>query len=250
MVKGTLKLGFMTVVVVAGAVGIWTYYTQVSGAYRIKQLEEEKRVLQEVVSRLGGERRVAEMLVTDQTVVDGVKTSNLLFVEYGKDGTPLPPKRFTIRGDNAHVDAMVVKFEDELVGAADPLKGVSLALFTKIYGDATAPESGEAIDKPGEIPAVYRGTGTKVTDFEMDLWKNFWELAHNEAKRKERGVRAIMGQGVWEPVKKDILYTLTLENDGGLNVKREPVKGVFREALSPSSSPTPPPLPPKPTPRP
>lgn len=231
MVKGTIKLGFLTAVVLAGTVGVWTYYTQVSSSYRIAKLEEEKRILEEVVGRLGGERRVAEILVTDQEMVGGVKTSTLLFVEYSRDGTALPPKRFVVRGENAHVDAMVVKFEDGLVGKGDALRGASLGLFTRIYGDATAPEAGEPIDKPGEIPAVYRGANPKVTEFEMGLWRRFWELAHDEAARKKEGVRAVMGQGVWEPVRKEVLYTLTLENDGGLNVKREAVRGVFREAI-------------------
>jgi len=123
MVKGTIKLGFLTAVVLAGTVGVWTYYTQVSSSYRIAKLEEEKRILEEVVGRLGGERRVAEILVTDQEMVGGVKTSTLLFVEYSRDGTALPPKRFVVRGENAHVDAMVVKFEDGLVGKGDALRG-------------------------------------------------------------------------------------------------------------------------------
>jgi hypothetical protein len=231
MMKTAVKLSLLALIVGGGLVGMWSYYLTVSGQARIHQLEEEKRILGEVISRLGAERRVAEMLVTDQETVGGVKTSTVLLVEFGRDGNPLPPKRFVVRGENAHVDAMVVKFDDELVGKDDPLRGRSIALFTRIYGDATAPEQGDPIDKPGEIPAIYRGAGAKVTDFEMSLWRDFWKLAHDEAARKERGVRAVMGQGVWEPLRKNVLYTLTLENDGGLNIQREPVKGVFREAL-------------------
>lgn len=231
MLKGTAKLLFLTALVAAGAVGVFTYYQQVSSSYRIRQLEEEKRILQDMQRRLTAERRVAELLVTDQAQVGGVKTSTLLFVEYDRAGKPLPPRSFTVRGEHMHLDAMVIKFDHATVAAGDPFKGASLALFTRIYGDATPPEQGTPIDPPGQVPAVYRGADPKVTDFELKLWADFWKLAHDESARKERGVRAVMGQGVWEPVRPETLYTLTLEAAGGLNLAREPLKGIYREAL-------------------
>lgn len=231
MVQAVVRLVFLTCVVAGGAVGVWLYYTQVSSSYRIRQLEEEKRQLEEVIGRLTGERRVAEMLVVDQQVVDGLKVSTLVFVEHGRDGMPLPPKTVVVHGETAHVDAMVIKFDDELVKQGDPLRGVSIALFKRIYGDATPPEQGVPIDPPGAIPAIYRGADPKVSEFELALWRDFWELAYDESARKARGVRALVGQSIWEPMRPDVVYTLTLENDGGLSIRREPVRGVFREAL-------------------
>lgn len=245
MIKQTTKILFLSAVCIVGTFGIWTYYKQASSAYRIAQLEEEKRIRDEIIARLTSERRVAEMLVTDQKMVAGVKTTTLLFVETARDGkTPLAPRTFTIRGENAHIDAMVIKFDHELVKENDPLRGRSISLFTKLYGDATAPDQGTPIDPPGTIPAVYQGVDPKVSEFELNLWKDFWKLAYDESARKERGVRALIGQGIWEPVRPGILYTLTLETDGGLSLNREPVKGIYKEALTtplPPPSPTSPP---------
>ena len=50
-------------------------------------------------------------------------------------------------------------------------------------------------------------------------------------KYKEKGVRVAMGQGVWGMFEPDRLYTITLENDGGLSLTSEPLKGIYREAL-------------------
>jgi hypothetical protein len=231
MTKSAVKLIVLTALVVGGAVGVWSYYTAISGAYRIAKLEEEKRILQDVIGRLTAERRVAEMLVIEQKAVGGVKTSTVLFVEYDRTGKALPARTLTVRGENAHVDAMVIKFDAELVGKGDELRGKSIALFTRIYGDATAPEQGEVLDAPGQIPAAYARAGQVVTEFEMSLWRDFWTLAHDEQARAKRGVRALVGQGVWEPVRTDVLYTLTLESNGGLSLNREPLKPIYRQAL-------------------
>lgn len=236
MAKELARLITLIILLLAGSAGIWLYYNHLSTETKLREEQEKNRVLHEVIGRLTSERRVAEMLVTDQQMVAGVKTTTVLFVEYerGQGTTPgkaLPPRTFTIRGENAHIDAMVIKFDPELVGQGDPFRGATIGLFTKIYGDATSAEQGTPIDPPGQIPAVYQGADPKVSEYEQSMWKNFWTLAYDEAERKKQGVRAMIGQGIWEPLRPNILYTLTLEASGGLNLKREPVKGVFREVI-------------------
>lgn len=232
MARELVRVFALVFLLLAGGAGIYLYYGHLSTERALRDEQEKNRVLREVIGRLTAERRVAEMLVTDQQVVGGVKTTTVLFVEYSRDGkATLPPRTFVVRGENAHLDAMVVKFDPELVGQGDPLRGATIALFTRMYGDATAPEQGTPIDVPGEIPAAYAGADPKVSAFEMELWKDFWKLAHDETARKTRGVRAVVGQGLWEPLKPETLYTVTLEAAGGLSLTREPVKGVFRQAM-------------------
>ena len=45
------------------------------------------------------------------------------------------------------------------------------------------------------------------------------------------GVRVAQGEGVWRPVDPDKLYTITLECNGGLNIRSEPLKAIYSEAL-------------------
>lgn len=238
----------LALLLVVGLAGMYLYYGRLSAESRLREEQEKNRVLREVISRLTSERRVAEMLVLDQKVVAGVKTSTVLFAEYARSeqrggggdgrheeqGPPqtLPPRTFVVRGENTHIDAMVIKFDPQLVGEGDPLRGASIALFTRIYGDATAPDEAERIDTPGVVPAVYRGADPQISKFELELWRNFWTLATDEAARKERGVRAVVGQGLWEPLKPNTLYTVTLEANGGLNLERKAIPEVFRRALS------------------
>jgi hypothetical protein len=238
MFRGVGRIIGMLVLMVAGSVGLWYYQDRFGASRQIAKLQEEKRVLQRVVERLTDEKRVADVLVTDQKLIDGVPHTTLLFVEYAKDGTPLPAKSIQIKGNPGHIDAMVIKFDRHFVSEGDPLRGHSIALFTKIYGDREQPSEGHVIDEPGKIPDVYRGADPRVSEFETELWRNFWRLTRDQAYRDSMGVRIANGQGVWERFEPDKLYSITLESDGGLNINSEPLRGIYREALRQRGLPT------------
>ena len=178
------------------------------------------------------------MLVTDQRTVDGVLQTTLLFVEVARDGSNLPPRTFLIEGPSAHIDAMVIKFDRDFVAQDDPLRGHSIALFRRIFGDTQSPDKAFRIDEPGEIPGIYRGDSKnppKLAEFEKELWQNFWHLAEDKDYRLSKGIRVANGQGIWGPFLPDRLYTITLDSDGGLNLSSEPLKGIYREALKAGS---------------
>src|SRR6266550_3409417 len=140
----SLAKGLLLIGVIGGATAsLVVYERRQSAAWQIQQLEkqrqkleEEKRELQTVVTRLSDEKRVAEVLVTDQKQVGQTLRTTLLFVEYARDGTALKPKTFTIEGNTAHIDAMVIKFDRDFVGHNDPLRGHSIALFRRLFGEA------------------------------------------------------------------------------------------------------------------
>jgi hypothetical protein len=231
MYRWLSKMIGLGVFVVLGSAGIWYYQDHFSARHEIAKLEEEKRVLSRFVQRLTDEKRVAEILVTDQKTVNGVLHTALLFVEYDKAGNSLMPKSFEIEGTMAHIDAMVIKFERHFISEDDQLRGHSIALFTRIYGDKQSPANAFPIDAPGKIPEVYRDADPRVSEFELELWKDFWKLADDASYRAEKGVRVANGQGLWGPFGPDKLYTITLEGDGGLNITSEPLRGIYREAL-------------------
>src|ERR1041384_2549613 len=134
MLRNVLKIVWLSALVMAGSVGIWIYQEHFSASRQIAKLEAQKKQLETIVGRLSAEKRVAEIIVTDQHQNGSMLTTELLFVEYAKDGSSLPAKSFTIDGRMVHIDAMVIKFERELVKLDDPLRGHSIALFTRIYG--------------------------------------------------------------------------------------------------------------------
>lgn len=239
MFRAISKLLSLATVLTIGIVVILLYREHSAVERKEAELTDENQQLIQVVDRLTDERRVAEMLVTDQKVINGQPQTTLLFVEYARNRSTLPPKRFTIQGNQVHLDAMVIKFEHDFVKQNDPLRGRSLALFTRIYGEKQSPDQGSLIDVPGQIPGYYQGTDPRVGAFELKLWNDFWKLAKDPVYRQQMGVRVSNGEGLWWPCDPDQLYTITIESDGGLNVTSEPVKGIYREALKQKSAATP-----------
>ena len=231
MLRTTAKLLGLLILVMAGSSGIIAYRNHFAAERKVEQLQEEKQQLEQIVKRLAAEKRVAEVLVESQQMIDGELQTTLLFVEYAKDGTALPPKSFSFVGKMAHVDAMVIKFDRGFVENGDALRGHSIALFTKLYGDKQSPAEAQRIDEPGTIPSVYRGADPRVSKFEMQLWQNFWRLAEDESYRAQHGVRIAGGEGLWGPFEPDRIYTITIESDGGLSMTSQPLKGIYREAL-------------------
>jgi hypothetical protein len=232
MLQSLSKIAGLLVLLVAMIIGLAVYRDRYATDRKVARLEEEKRALTAVVSRLTSERRVAELMVTDKHVgSDGIPVTTLLFVEIARNGTELPARCFTVRGQFAHVDAMVIKFDHDDVKADDALRGRSIALFTRIYGDQETPASAIQIDQPGTIPEIYRDADPTLAAFELDLWKDFWRLSDDPAYAASKHVRVANGQGVWGMFDPGKLYTLTLEADGGLNLTIQPLKGIYRAAM-------------------
>jgi hypothetical protein len=242
MTKTIVKIAVLCILVAGGSVAVYRYEQSRSAEAKlqadVKRLEQQRQHLQDFVSRLTSEKRVAEILVTDQTGASGhIESTTLMFVEYGRDGKQLPPKFFTIKGNVAHIDAMVIKFDHGLMEKNDPLRGHSLVLFYRLFGDYQAPVDGYRIDTPGAIPEIYRGDASLSREayaFEADLWENFWRLANDPEYRKEKGVRIAQGESPWTYFYPESIYTVTMEAAGGLSIHQRPIDGVwkeFREAL-------------------
>jgi hypothetical protein len=198
----------------------------------IQQQARQIETLQNVALRLQTDRRVADILVTDQRRdPQGQLHTRLVFVEYGREGEPLPPRRFEVVGDRVHVETQLIKFERHFVSEGDPLRGKSIVLFTRIYGSATPPDEGSMVDEPGRIPRIYRGSDPRVSEFEHQLWADFWKLMADTEYANIRGVRVAQGETVWGIFEPEKLYTISLESAGGLSLTNRPLEPVYQEAL-------------------
>ncbi|MGE5608299.1 MAG: hypothetical protein ACM359_03515 [Bacillota bacterium] len=242
MVRRIGQLLLLCGLVVAGSYGLYRYEKNRSTEARlqeqIKRLEEQRQHLREFVARLTTEKRVAEIVVTDQVKKgDTIEQTTLMFVEYGRDGKQLPPKFFTIKGHCAHLDSLVIKFDRGFIEQNDPLRGQSLVLFYRIFGDYQTPAEAFPIDDPGRAPVAYQGDPKQAAaarEFEAELWQNFWKLANDVKYREEKGVRVAQGESPWTYFYQDRIYTLSLESAGGLSITSRPMEGIWaelREAL-------------------
>src|SRR5437764_4304476 len=146
MLRAALQICFVCVLIIAGTVALHWYTTHDAAQQKLLEAQAQTKKLEEVVQRLTDEKRVAEVIVTDQSIVDGVRHQTLLFVEYARDGSSLTPRSFTIAGEMAHIDAMVLKLDGHCGSGYDPLRGHSSAPFLELYGHHPAPKRTQIAD--------------------------------------------------------------------------------------------------------
>jgi hypothetical protein len=193
-----------------------------------QEIAEQQRVISELGVRL--DRVWSDQLVADLRVdrlekdPGGQQTMHLTFVQYepGSQGEKVVlRKSFSLPGDEVYVDALVVQFERELVEGADGLRGKSLLLFRRAFGDRQQPSDGVPLfhEQGGsEIPRLYR-VDDEASEFEQKLWSRFWELANDPKAAAAQGVRVAQGEAPHVEVTAGQVYELRLRASGGLEIR-------------------------------
>jgi len=232
LIKNLLNLLTLAAISAIGIVGLMFYRNHTQQAQTIVELKQQTTELKNVVTRLSSERRVAEIVVTDQWRMDDKLHTTLLFVETDRVGKPLPPRSFTVVGENVHLSARVIKFKQNFLETGDALKGQSISLFHSIYGDDEMPAKAQRIDKPGRVPDLYRDASPAISAFELSLWDQFWKLIEDPIFRDENGVDVVQGTTVWGPFRAGHRYEATLSTGGALLIRDTPMPDIYRAALN------------------
>jgi hypothetical protein len=188
----------------------------------IEQKEARIRELEAALALLKVDHRVARIEVLEQG--GEPPTTRLRFTELEPDGAPLGPAReATIDGNVVYVDALVLKFEDDYVERGDALRGTSLCLFRRLFGERQKPEDGVALDSPGQLPAAYSPGDApgEAGAYYADLWARFWDYANDPKLAREQGVRAAHGEAPFIELRPGKTYRLELRASGGLTIAAE-----------------------------
>jgi len=189
----------------------------------VKEQEEEIVRLDTSLRLLKVDHRVARITVLDQTTdpESGETTTLVHFQELDDQGEPLEePRQFRIKGDMVYVDSWIVKFEDKYVEEADIDRSTSLVLFRRIFGEYQEPSDGYTLDQEGSRPTIY-AHGGKISDFEKRIWDDFWNVANDESRQGELGIRAAHGDAPSIKVQKGKSYRVELRASDGLSITPE-----------------------------
>jgi hypothetical protein len=127
------------------------------------------------------------------------------------------PKQFELPGDVIYIDNWIVKFDDSYIEKGDIQRGTSLCLFRRIFSEEQTPNDGFPLDEVGMRPQAY-SRGGAMTEFEKELWSDFWEFANNRSKAAEQGIRAANGEAVSIKVRENTSYSVSLRASGGLSI--------------------------------
>ena len=217
-------------VLVAGATGFLSekWLGDDAKDRKIEHLEQRLDRLQLQMSFLRERKRLAEIEVLEQQEdwsVPGGRRTTFRFRELDPAGLPYRPEGqvFTIDGDVVYLDSQVIKFDDSFVEQNDLLKGSTLLLFRRIFGEFQAPADGFAIDSAGYRPAPYSAEDGLVP-YHEDLWENFWDYANDPEVARESGVRAMHGEAPYIKLLPGNLYEVELRTSEGLIIRtREPL---------------------------
>jgi uncharacterized coiled-coil protein SlyX len=189
----------------------------------VQQKQHEIERLDIAMRLLKVDHRVARLSVIDQAAdsESGQLVSLVEFQELNDEGMPIgSPKQFRIPGDLIYVDAWVVKFDDKYVEEAEIDRNSSLVLFRRIFGEHQKPLEGFSLDEAGERPTVY-GRGDKMSELEKKIWGDFWNVASDEKKQAELGIRAAHGEAPSVKVQKGKSYRLEIRSSAGLTITNE-----------------------------
>jgi hypothetical protein len=214
-----------------------------AGAYLAEKLYyqpmREKEILignlKEIVDHMTRDRRVAEVTVTDQTP----ELTRFKFIEIGEDGEPMgKAKEFAVPGDEVYFDMLVIKFtepytpeQENLMLSKEELDkqllNKAIFFFLRVFSNKVKPEDGFPIDARGKAPKPYT-VGRGSTQLEEQLWSEFWSIAADPKKAKERGVRAAHGQAIWTKLEKGKYYVLEMRASGEASIKPVDIPAVLR----------------------
>lgn len=184
---------------------------------KTKELEK----LETSMRLLKTDQRLArlEVMSMRRDAQDKTIESTVKFYELSPKGDPISQgKVFTLPGDVIYIDNWIIKFDDQYIEQADLQRGTSLCLFKRIFSDQIKPSDGFSLDEIGSRPQAY-ARGGQVSDFEKQLWNDFWKFANDPAKAAQLGIRAANGEAVSIQIQEGKKYGIELRASGGLSIK-------------------------------
>lgn len=188
----------------------------------LKKKDEQIAKLETARRLLKVDHRLAQLNILDQTTeANGDIMTTVQFVELNPEGVAMSePRVFRVKGDMIYVDGLSVTFQDKFVEEADLERGTSLFSFTRIFTDTQNPKDGYPLDEVNSRPLAY-GKGGQISEFEQEIWKNFWSIANDKEKAGELGIANIHGSAVSIKPVKGNSYTIELRASAGPKLKYE-----------------------------
>jgi hypothetical protein len=226
MIRQLVALLFLAVFAVGGVI---TYRNATENRRALEAATQLAEARQEAIARLTRSRRVAEAVVVDRYVDEkGCTISKVRFVELDENGEPLKDVVVEVEGEVVYFDSLVLKFDGEKVAAGDPLKGRSVILFRRLFGEHQKPIDGVPLDAADEggVPLAY-SSREGVNEAERALWSRFWELANDPEAAAREGVRVAQGEAPYTRMETGKIYRLSVDDAGGLNVGATAIPAVL-----------------------
>ncbi len=184
---------------------------------RIGELEKEMTELKLYADRIQASRRVAQVNVTEQRPGDANGPVTVLrWQQIGPDGALGPPEIVEVRGTQVYIEALVLKFEYDLIGNAEKDRETNLALFRRAFGDYQAPITGYPLD---QTAPTFTTASPSEFALQKQIWDRFWSFATDTELARQYGVRVAQIEAPSMRMTTGQVWEITLDAAGGLNMK-------------------------------
>jgi len=207
-----------TIVSVSAVLVIWGLVAK-DTIDTINDLLHKSEKLQVALSNLTEEDQIGYAQVTAQHRDEkGRLITTVRFVETARDDSSVPIQEIELEiiGDIVHFDALVVRFDPQLVMDG---KQRSIFIWRRIYGETQAPADGYPVETPGETPSRYTGLLDALPIEEQRLfWNAIWDLANDTDKLQNEGVRAIHGKVAYQQLRPGRTYVFRVTRSGDLTI--------------------------------
>ncbi|MBI4372935.1 MAG: hypothetical protein HY585_04340 [Candidatus Omnitrophica bacterium] len=199
------------------------------GIFWIAKKIEEANILRKVVQRLSADSRIAEVLVTRNSYNEETQTieTTIKFLEYDTKGKPLEPRFFTFEGNLIQFQALVIRFDDQLVRSGDKLRGKSAYIFLRAFMLDDKNTQVFDITPVREIPNGYKIPGLQ-NEFEKELWQEFWAYALDPKARERSRIKNAQIEAPGTMFLPGTIYTIRIEHDGGIRIDAQPVPEILK----------------------
>ncbi|HRV82058.1 MAG TPA: hypothetical protein P5218_11500 [Planctomycetota bacterium] len=149
--------------------------------------------------------------------------TTIRFQELDEAGAPIDEGQLiTVEGNKVYLETLVIKFEDQYIEGGDFLRGSSVCLFKRVFGEEQKPSEGHPIDSKGVHPHPYANSGDGADDlYYAELWQRFWDYANDPELAEAKGVRTMHGEAPFVQTKPGKVYRVELRASGGLSITPE-----------------------------
>jgi len=224
----------------AGKVSLWRsavrtfvffviFFISFWGFRTVMNFLDQKRVLEEIITRLSANSRIAQVIVADVRFnpMTQKHMTTIKFLEYDSRLRPMEPKYFTFSGNLIQFQSLVVRFDDIHVKNADALRGKSAFLFWKAFVLDGASTQEYVITPINEIPTGYKTPGAR-NRFEDDIWNEFWNIALDPKKASQRGIKNVQIEAPGTRFVPGLLYTIKIEHNGGMRIDTSEIPDILK----------------------
>lgn len=181
----------------------------------IHSLLTENTQLKSSIKNLTDERQIGFATVQSQEKeADGSLRTTIRFVQTDAKNPKqiVSEQLFTIEGDVAFFDTLIVKFTDDYVKDG---KERALYLWRRIYSETTAAEKGQLIEQPSTAPERYYAITRSLKIKNRDVfWSAVWDLANQPDALSEYGIQAVFGNAIYTKLEPGNVYTFKISPTG------------------------------------